>query len=108
MWKSIAFGIVLVGCLVLHGEGAFAKSVRVPIGGDNWSVGRIQGICQKQGGDFYQSGGDYGCSKECKGGTCTVSCTGGHCSGTVPVPRLAAGGKYRVPVRPRGILSGVR
>lgn len=106
MWKSIVFGIALVGCLLLHVEGAFAKSVRVSIRGE-WSVSRIQGICNKQGGDFYQRGGDYGCSKECTGGTCTVSCNSGNCSGTVPVPRLTAGGTYHVPVRPRGVLSGV-
>jgi hypothetical protein len=36
-----------------------------------------------------------------------VSCNSGNCSGTVPVPRLTAGGTYHVPVRPRGVLSGV-
>jgi hypothetical protein len=108
MWKSIVFGIALVGCFHLHDEDALAKNVRVSIKG-SWSASRIQGICQREGGEFYQKGGDYGCSKDCTGGTCYVSCTGNSCSGSVPVPRsLTAGGKFHVGVRPRGVLSGVR
>jgi hypothetical protein len=109
----ITFAITAFAITSFHADDSFARNVQVGIKGNNWSVGRIQGICQKQGGDFYQKGDNYGCSKECTGGTCYVSCTGdskgGQCTGSVPIPRLVPGsGKYHVPVRPKGILAGPR
>lgn len=112
MWKAITLGTIFTAALMLQSEIVVAKNVQVGIKGNNWSIGRIQGICAKQGGEFYSKGDEYGCSKDCKGGTCGVSCkggsTGGQCVGSVPIPRLAPGGKFYVPVRPRGILLGPR
>src|SRR4029078_12029781 len=93
MWK-IAF-MISIAAIVFHVEAAEAKNMRVGIRGDDWSLGRIQGICQRQGGEFYQKGDEYGWTKDCKGGPCSVACKGGtkggQCVGSVPAARVAPG-----------------
>jgi hypothetical protein len=110
MWRIVF--MLSVAAIVLQVEETEAKNVSVGIRGDKWSSGRIQGICQRQGGEFYQKGDEYGCSKDCKGGTCSVSCKGntkgGQCVGSVPAARVAPGSIIHVPPRPRGILVGPR
>jgi hypothetical protein len=92
---------IALSVVTFRASDAFAKNATVVIHGNHWSISRIQGICAQQGGEFYQKGDNYGCSEDCKGGTCSVSCQGGskggQCVGSVPVPRLAPGHKYRVP-----------
>ena len=53
------------------------------------SSSEVKNTCGKNGGDYFEGGGYYGCSKEnCdgKGGECGVACnkSNGKCSGWVP------------------------
>jgi len=103
MRKSIILVIALFVYGALVGEGWAAK---VSIGGTH-SRSQIQATCGAVGGDFFSiEGGNYGCTKQCAGGTdtCAVECTNnGKCTGSclscgrvaspnrTPLPRLAGG-----------------
>src|SRR5262249_4019093 len=78
----LVIALFIYGALV--GEGWAAK---VSIGGTH-SRSEIQATCGAVGGDFFSiEGGNYGCTKECAGGTdtCAVECTNnGKCTGSCP------------------------
>jgi hypothetical protein len=75
--------IVLAVLSMSFGMGeAFAKKVQFSA-----TANQVYSACTKAGGLYHEQGNKYECSKancDGKGGSCSVQCTGGNCTGTTP------------------------
>jgi hypothetical protein len=82
MRKSWVFVIAFVSLCCLVGT-SWAGTVSVS---GTHSADQIKQTCDKVDGTFTETGGSYGCSKVCGGGTtlCSVDCKDGKCTGTCP------------------------
>jgi hypothetical protein len=80
MRKFWVFIIALATFGLLAGA---ASAGTVSISGTH-SSDEIRATCNRVGGSFSEGGGVYGCTKQCSGQGCSVTCVGGKCTGQCP------------------------